>query len=78
MDCNPASLLCPWDSPTGVDGNPLFLLQGIFLLSTPFPSPGDLPDPGTKPRTPALQEESLPSEPHKFEEKNNILSFKCL
>ena len=29
----------------------------------PFPSPGDLPDPGIKPRSPALQVDSLPSEP---------------
>ena len=29
----------------------------------PFPSPGDLPDPGIKPRSPALQAESLLSEP---------------
>ena len=29
----------------------------------PFPSPGDLPNPGIKPRTPALQVDSLPSEP---------------
>ena len=29
----------------------------------PFPSPGDLPNPGIKPRSPALQEVSLPSEP---------------
>ena len=28
----------------------------------PFPSPGDLPDPGIKPRSPALQADSLPSE----------------
>ena len=28
-----------------------------------FPSPGDLPDPGIKPRSPALQANSLPSEP---------------
>ena len=28
-----------------------------------FPSPGDLPDPGMKPRSPALQADSLPSEP---------------
>ena len=26
----------------------------------PFPSPGDLPDPGIKPEFPALQENSLP------------------
>ena len=29
----------------------------------PFPSPGDLPDPGIKPRSPALQADPLPSEP---------------
>ena len=29
----------------------------------PFPSPGDLPDPGIKPRSPALQAESLQLEP---------------
>ena len=29
----------------------------------PFPSPGDLPDPGIEPGSPTLQAESLPSEP---------------
>ena len=29
----------------------------------PFPSPGDLPNPGIKPRSPALQADSLPTEP---------------
>ena len=29
----------------------------------PFPSPGDLPNPGIEPRSPALQADSLPSEP---------------
>ena len=28
-----------------------------------FPFPGDLPDPGFEPRSPALQADSLPSEP---------------
>ena len=28
-----------------------------------FPSPGDLPDPGIDPRSPALQADALPSEP---------------
>ena len=27
-----------------------------------FPSPGDLPDPGIEPRSPALQADSLPTE----------------
>ena len=29
----------------------------------PFPSPGDHPNPGIEPRSPALQVDSLPSEP---------------
>ena len=29
----------------------------------PFPSPGDLPNPGIEPRSPALQEDTLLSEP---------------
>jgi len=28
----------------------------------PVPSPGDLPDPGIEPRSPALQADSLPTE----------------
>ena len=45
--------LCPWDFPgknTGVGGH--------------FPSPGDLPNPGFKPGSPALQADSLQLEPH--------------
>ena len=29
----------------------------------PFPSPGDLPDPGIKPRSPAFQADAFTSEP---------------
>ena len=29
----------------------------------PFPSPGDVPNPGTKYKSPTLQADSLPSEP---------------
>ena len=34
-----------------------------YWSGLPFPSPGDLHDPGIKPRAPALQADSLPSEP---------------
>ena len=34
-----------------------------YWSGLPFPSPGDLPDPGIKPGSPALQAYSLPSEP---------------
>ena len=33
-----------------------------YWSGLPFPSPGNLPDPGIEPRTPALQADSLPSE----------------
>ena len=49
----PARLLCPWDSPGKNTG-------GSWL---PWPPPGDLPNPGIKPRFPTLQADSLPSEP---------------
>ena len=48
----PTRLLCPWR----------FSRQG-YWSGLPCPLPGDLPDPGIEPRSPALQEDSLPSEP---------------
>ena len=33
------------------------------LSGLPFPSPGDLPNPGIEPRSPALQADALSSEP---------------
>ena len=34
-----------------------------YWSGLPFPSPGDLPNPGIKPGSPALQADALPSEP---------------
>ena len=34
-----------------------------YRSGLPFPSPGDLPNPGIESRSPALQEDSLPSNP---------------
>ena len=34
-----------------------------YCSGLPFPSPGDLPDPRIKPRSPTLQADALPSEP---------------
>ena len=34
-----------------------------YWSGLPFPSPGDLPDPGIEPGSPALQADSLASEP---------------
>ena len=52
----------PW---TGTHQAPLpteFSLQECWS-GLPFPSPEDLPNPGIKPQSPALQADSLPSEP---------------
>ena len=45
-------LLSPWNSPGMNTG-----------VGKPFTSPGYLPDPGIEPGSPALQTDSLPSEP---------------
>ena len=34
-----------------------------YWSGLPFPSPGDLPDPGIEPRSPTLRADTLPSEP---------------
>ena len=34
-----------------------------YWSGQPFPSPGDLPNPGIEPRSPSLQVDSLPAEP---------------
>ena len=39
------------------------IFQAIILERVPFPSPGDLPDPGIEPGSPAWYMDSLLSEP---------------
>ena len=43
--------------------SPVWILQASKLEWLPFPSPGDLSNPGVKPGSPALQTDSLLSEP---------------
>ena len=40
-----------------------------YWSGLPFPSPGDLPDPGIEPGSPALRADALPSEPPGKSEK---------
>ena len=47
-----------------------------YWSGLPFPPPEDLPDPGTKPRSPALQADFLPSDPPG--KPNFILEYCCL
>ena len=44
-----------------------------ILEWVPIPSPGDVPNPGIEPRSPALQVNSLPSEPP-GKPKNTVVS----
>ena len=48
----PTRLLCPWGCP-----------RQEHWSGLPCPPPGDLPNPGIKPRSPASQADSLPTEP---------------
>ena len=41
---------------------PMGLSEQEYWSGLPFPSPGDLPNPGIEPRSPAVQADSLPTE----------------
>ena len=41
-----------------------------YWSGLPFPSPGDLPDPGIEPRSPAMEADALTSEPPRMKQKN--------
>ena len=43
-----------------------------YWSGLPFPTPGDLPNPGTEPESPALQADSLPSGPPTWEAWNTV------
>ena len=56
------ALSCPtlWDP---MDCTCMGFSREEYWSGLPSPSPGDLPDPGIEPRSPALQSDALPSEP---------------
>ena len=50
-----------------------------YWSGLPFPSPGDLPNPGIEPRSPALQADALPSEPSGESLSNKTIQYEtCL
>ena len=54
----------PWtEEPGGLLQSTGSQRAGHNWSGLPFPSPGDLPDPGIEPRSPALQTDALTSEP---------------
>ena len=65
-ECGLAAKLCPalttpWTIACLASLSLRFSRQK-YWSGLPFPSPGNLPDPGIKPRSPALQADSLPTE----------------
>ena len=54
--CNPVD--CSHQAPLSMDFSRQEYWSGLS-----FPSPGDLPNPGTEPRSSTLQADSLPNEP---------------
>ena len=56
------SFLTPWTIAYQAPPSMGFSRQE-YWSGLPFPSPGDLPDPGIEPRSPALHADALPSEP---------------
>ena len=61
----PTRLLCQWG-----------FSRQEYWRGLPFPSPGDLRNPGIEPRSPALQVDSLPSEPPG--KPHSHTSFHCI
>ena len=54
------TLATPWTVARQIPLSMEFSRQE-YWSGLPFPSPGDLPDPGIEPRSPALQADSLPT-----------------
>ena len=55
------TLVTPWTVARQVP-LPMEFSRQEYWSGLPFPSPGDLPNPGTEPGSPALQADSLPPE----------------
>ena len=69
--CNPMDCSLPGSSVHGI-------LQEEYWSGLPCPPPGDLPNPGIEPRTPALQVDSLPSEPPGKPKNSGVSSLSLL
>ena len=57
----------PWNSPGQNTG-----------VGKPFPSPGDLPNPGMEPGSPELQADAIPVEPHRKPKNTGVGSLSLL
>ena len=53
---------------------PMGVFRKEYWSGLPYPSPGDLPDPGIESRSPALQADSLPTE---LQGKTFLIFIQC-
>ena len=65
-------LVTPWTIP------PMEFSRPEYWSGLPFLSPGDLPNPGIEPRSPALQVDSLPDEPQEKPKNAGLGSLSLL
>ena len=61
----------PWTIAYQASPSMVFSKQE-YWSGLPFPSPGDLPNPGIKPRSPALRADALPSRPPNKMQQNFV------
>ena len=69
--------MTPWTVACQASLSMGFLKQE-YWSGLPFPSPGDLPNPGIKSRSPTLQTDSLPSEPPRKPKSTRVGSLSLL
>ena len=64
VGCHACAQSCPTlCNPMDCGSSKMGFPRQEYWSGLAFPSPGDLPDPGIEPRSPALREYSLPAEP---------------
>ena len=72
------SLSCVWLFATSWTVQSMGFSRPEYRSVQPFPSPGDPPNPGIKPRSPALQADSLPAEPQQKPKNTGVGSLSLL
>ena len=72
------SLSCVWLFVTPRTIQSMEFSRPEYWSGYPFPSPGDLPNPGIEPRSPTLQVDSLPAEPQGKPKNTGVGSLSLL
>ena len=72
------SLSCIWLFVTSWTAQSMEFSRPEYWSGQPFPSPGDLPNPGIESRSPTLQADSLPAEPQGKPKNTGVDSLSLL